>query len=351
MGRQKVSARQQPSGARLDEEGQRLWRWEGTGALEEFYSVTTMISGGVPKHLQAWYAKLVAELAYADVMSHGPNSRASAIARRWAAEGSRYIADLRAQGMKLEKADETSQGLALRWLKGAADRVRDLAAETGSDVHDAAEAFVLEHAREGARIYAATGMIPVWPEHIAPKMASFVRFLNDYRPVYLATEARIYNRTRSYGGQSDAFLRVKVPDEWSPPPWMSRPFVHERAGGEPGWLSLCTDYKSGKAIYHEVTLQTAAYRNGEFIGAPDGRTELAVPPVDGTAVLHLTPKTYMFKLLRADERPFRTFLYAREIFAWIDQESRVGTRTWLGETVPIDLADALAASIEHAEVA
>ena len=343
-----MAARQQPSGARLDEEGQRLWRWEGTGALEEFYSVTTMIGGGVPKHLTAWYAKLVAELAYADILAHGPHSRASAIARRWAAAGRLYIAELRDAGMKLERADETPKGLALRWLKGEPDRVRDLAAAKGSDVHDAAEQFVLEHAREGARIYAATGMIPTWPDDIAPHMASFVRFLNDHRPVYLATEARVYNRTRSYAGQADAFLRVRVPDDWTPPPWITRPFVHERAGGEPGWLSLCTDYKSGKAIYHEVALQTKAYAEGEFIGAPDGRTELAVPAVDGTAVLHLTPKGYHFDLLRADEYIFRVFLFAREIFAWVNRESRVGTRTWRGEPVPTDLADALAASLEVA---
>ena len=346
-----ITTRQQPAGARLDEDGQRLWRWEGTGAVEEFYSVTTMISGGVPKHLQKHYAKLAAELAYGDVLSHGPHSRASAIARRWARSGRLYLDELRASGMKLEKADETPRGLALRWLKGAADRHRDAAAAIGSDVHEAAEAFVLEHAREGARLYAGTGMIPVWPDDIASRMGSFVRFLNAYRPVYLATEARVFNRTRSYAGQTDAFLRVKVPDDWSPPYWITRPFVHERQGGEPGWLTLCTDYKGGREVYHEVTIQTAAYRNGEFIGGPDWVTELPVPKVDGTAVLHLTPRDYKFKLLRADERPFRVFLFAREIFAWIDQESRVGTRTWLGETVPTDLADALAASLEVVGVA
>lgn len=331
--------RMQPAGARLDEQGQRLWRWEGTGALEEFYSATTMISGGMPKHLEAWYAKEVAQLAYADVLSHGPHSRSSAIARRWAAAGRAYLDELRASGMKLEKADETPQGLALRYLKGAADRLRDAAAASGSDVHDAAEEFVLEHAREGARLYAATGELPVWPEHIAAKMASFVAFLDERRPIYIATEARVFNRTRSYAGQCDAFLRVKVPDAWVPPSWMSRPFVWEREGGPAGWLTLANDYKSGRAIYHEVAVQTAAYRNGEFIGAPDGVTELPVPACDGTAVLHLRPKGYTFRLLQADDRPFRVFLFAREVFAWIREQGLVGTRTWLGEDVPNEISE------------
>lgn len=338
-----MTFREQPEGARLDEAGQRLWTWTGTGAVEEFYSVTTMLNGGVPKHLQAWTAKLVAELAYADVEAHGADALDF-----WARDGRVYLDSLRDAGMKLEKADESPKGLALRWLKGAADRFRDDAAAKGSDVHNAAEAFVLDHAREGIRWWVATGELPRWPDHIAAKMGSLVRFLNEYRPIYLYTEARVFNRSRSYAGQGDAFLRVKVPDDWTAPPWMSRPFVWELEGGDPGWITLCVDYKSGRDIYHEVTLQTAAYSHGEFIGGPDRMTELPVPRVDGTAVLHLTAKGYKFRLLRADERPFRVFLFAREIFAWGHEQSRVGTRTWLGEPVPTDLIDALAASLEVA---
>ena len=346
-----MTARQQPIGARLDEDGQRLWTWSGTGALEEFFSVTTMISGGIPKHLEAHYAKLAAELAYADVLARGPHSRASAIARRWAAAGRAYLDEQRAGGMKLVRADETPKGLALRWLKGAADRHRDAAAALGSDVHDEAEAFVLEHAREGARLYAATGILPEWPEPIAERMASFVRWLNDYRPIYLATEARVYSRSRSYAGQADAFLRVKVPDDWTPPAWVSRPFVLEREGGPAGWLTVCNDYKSGKEIYHEVAVQTAAYMNGDFIGLRDGVTELAVPAVDSGAVLHLTPRGYRFELVGPTDRAFRVFLFAREIFAWVNEQTHIGTRSWLGGPVPIDVADALEASITASEVA
>lgn len=335
--------RPQPAGARLDQEGNRLWTWEGRGYLEEFYSVTTMINGGIPKHLQNWTAKVIAELVYADVELYGGDAL-----DHWAEAGRDYLDALRDAGMKLAKADESPKGLALRYLKGAADRTRDAAAKIGEDVHDAAEAFVLQHAREGARLYAATGELPAWPDEIASRMASFTRFLADHRPIYLATEARIYNRTRSYGGQADAFLRVRVPDDWEPPTWISRPFVWERQGGPAGWLSLCTDYKSGREIYHEVAVQTAAYANGEFIGAPDGTTELEVPRTDSGAVLHLTPKGYRFELVGPTERAFRVFLFAREIFAWTSEQSRVGTRSWMGGPVPTDLEDALRASVEVA---
>lgn len=326
-----MSSGQQPAGARLDDSGNRLWQWSGTGTLEEFYSVTTMLGGGVPKHLEAWYSKLVAELVMADMAK--PHSRAQAIVRRWERAGRAWVAERQAAGeLKSIKADKlTAAEFALRWLKGAPDRTRDRAAVLGSDVHAASEEFVLQHAREGARLWIETGEIPEWTDDIAPHMASFVSFLADYRPVYLATEARMFSRSRSYAGQCDAFLRVKVPDGWQAPPWIRLPLV------EPGWLTLCVDYKSGKAIYHEVALQTAAYANADFVGAPDNVTELPVPQVDGTAVLHITPKGYAFRLLRFDDQVFRTFLFAREIFAWVSRESLVGTRTWLGEPVPSDV--------------
>jgi hypothetical protein len=335
--------RQQPAGARLDQDGNRLWTWTGTGAVEEFFSVTTVINGGIPKHLQAWAAKLVAEQAYADVETHGAEALA-----HWAQVGRGYLDDLRDNGMKLERADESPKGLALRYLKGAPDRFRDAAANKGSDVHDEAESFILRHARQGARVYVATGDLPAWPAEIADYMASFIRFIHEYRPIYLATEARVFSRSRSYAGQADAFLRVKVPDDWTPPPWITRPFVWEREGGPAGWLTTCTDYKSGREIYHEVAPQTAAYANGDFIGAPDGQTELPVPATDSGAVLHLTPKKFRFELVGPTEHAFRVFLYAREIFAWTRAQSLVATRTWLGGPIPPDLEDALARSLEAA---
>jgi hypothetical protein len=310
-----VSSGEQPIGARLDEAGNRLWSWTGRGYLEEFYSVTTMIGGGIPKHLQNWYAKLVAELAYADVERHGADAL-----DHWATEGRAYIDELRANG----RADETPKGLALRYLKGAAERERDAAARRGSEVHDEAEAHVLKHAREGARFFAETHELPVWPDEIAPKMASFDRFLRERRPIYLYTEANVFSRTRSYAGRADAFLRAKVPDDWTPPPWISRPFVWEQDGGPPGWLTLCTDYKSGREIYHEVAAQTAAYANGDFIGGPDRVTELPIPRVDSGAVLHLTPTKFRFEAVGPMDHAFRVFLYAREIFLRLGRRPEPG---------------------------
>ena len=310
-----------PAGARLDELGNRLYTWTGAGRVEEFYSVTTIIGMGIPKHLAPWAAKLVAELAYGDVLSHGPNSRASAIARRWARSGRVYIDAQRADGMKLAKADESPKGLALRYLKGQPDRVRDAAAQRGSAVHDEAETFVLSRIREGARMYAETGDLPDWHTDIAPHMAQFVAWLRAYRPRYIATEATVYNRTQVYAGTGDAFIEIPINGRWT---------------------TLCLDYKSGRAIYPEVAIQTSAYAHGEFVGGADRVTEYPVPKVDGTAVLHLTPRGYAFRLLRYDDAVWQSFLYAREIFRWAIDISK----TALGEPIAQDVEDALVASLE-----
>jgi hypothetical protein len=313
-----------PIGARLDATGNRIYTWHGRGYPEEFYSVTTIIGLGVPKYLAPWAAKLVAELAYGDVLAKGPHSRASAIVKRWAKEGAAYVTAQREAGMKLDKVKLTdSQDMALRYLKGQPDRVRDAAGERGTRVHEASEEFVLDRAREGARMYQVTGELPPWTPDIASHMDSFVRFINDFRPRYISTEATVFSRADQYAGTCDAFMEVRVDGRW---------------------FSLAVDYKSGRGIYPEVALQCSAYRHGEFVGGADQVTEHPVPVTDGTAVLHLTPKGYKFRLLRDDDATYRTFLYAREIFRWAIDLSK----TALGDTIQPDLEDALAASLEVA---
>lgn len=311
--------RRQPATARLDAFGRRLYTWTGRGRIEEFYSSTTLIGGGVPKHLAPWAAKLVAERAYEDVLAHG-----AGVLDYWAAQGAEYIALQREGGMKLKGVDESPRGLSLRYLKGEPDRVRNAAADRGSAVHEASEDFVLARAREGVRFYVEEGQIPSFDPEIAPHMVGLVNWLNDHRPQILATEATVYNRTQSYAGTADLFAIV----------------LHNGA-----WRVFCIDYKSGRAIWPDVALQVCSYARGEFIGAPDNVTELPVPQVERTAVLHLDPKAprgYSFRELRYDEAVWNAFLFAREVFRWSIETSK----TAIGAEIAPDLEDALATSLE-----
>lgn len=310
-----MTERRQPTTARLDEFGRRLYTWTGRGAIEEFYSTTTMIGGGLPKHLVPWASKLVAELAYDDVLQHGQG-----VLDYWAEAGQAYLDAQRAAGMKLQKADTTARGLALRYLKGQPDRVRDHAADRGSAVHEASEDFVLARVREGIRFYADEHEVPNFDPEIAPYMASLVSWLNHFRPRILATEATVYNRTQSYAGTADLFAEVYIRGQW---------------------VRLCIDYKSGRAIWPDVAMQVCSYARGEFIGGPDNVTELEVPQVDGTAVLHLRPDGYSFKRLRYDDVVWHAFLFVREVFRWTTDIAK----TAIGDDIAPDLDDALAASL------
>ena len=109
-------------------ESGRFYVWHG----ERYRSVTSIISGGLPKPaLIGWAKKVTAEYAVANLES-----------------------------LKVLVADDPAG--AVDWLKGAAYRDRDRKADIGLAIHAAAEAYVLE------------APYPAWPEAVAPYMRAFV---------------------------------------------------------------------------------------------------------------------------------------------------------------------------------
>lgn len=325
-----------PVTARLDDEGRRLYTWTGRGRVESFYSVTTIIGLAVPKHaLIPWTAKTIAELAYRDVAMplglRGRRRGARALGM-WAQLGRAWVKEIQAGGglTSIKLAKLTDEELALRWLKGETERVRDEAATRGSDVHAAAEDLVLEHVKEATkdgeliRLILDGKRLPAWPDAIRPWMENgFVPWVRAFRPRIVATEATVYNRSQAYAGTADTFLEALI--------------------DELGWLRLCVDYKSSKAIYPEVAMQCEAYARGEFLGGADLKTEFPVPAVDGTAVLHLTAKGYEFTRLRHDDAIWTAFLYVREVFRWVIETSKSA----IGDQLLPDVEDALVASLEE----
>lgn len=251
-----------------------------------YWSVTTIISGGVPKPwLGGWAAKMVAE----GVVN--------------------LIDELPGIVRKDEKA-------ALKMIKGFPWTRRDEAADIGTAVHDAAEALVLGKP---------------WPELKDPRAAAsldaFRTWFNDFRPHFLSVEAPVYSDKQRYAGTLDAIIDVEIDG------------VAQR---------LLIDYKTGKDVYSEVGLQLAAYRYAEaFLGLPDG-SEADVPAVDGCAVVHLRPEGYRFLPIRADEEIFRAFLFAREMFRFSEElaDTVVGDPVALPDEA---LARQLALSIEQTE--
>lgn len=289
----------QPKNARRTSTG-RLYEWRAPGLPmdqepERFWSVTTIIKGGLPAPaLMAWGMKSVAEFAVA-------NYRQLA-----AMVGSSYRFERDAEGRIVGVLDDPDAVVsAIDWLKGSPYRERERKADAGTAIHAHAEAYALGK--------------PMPEPHpgIADQVASFHRFLEHYQPApvkheggFWMAEASVYNRTEAYAGTLDAIMDI---------PRLGRVLI---------------DYKSAKGVYAETAMQLAAYRFAEFIGLPDG-TEWPMPAVDGCAVLHLHPEAgpdgYALVPVIADEQVFTAFKYAREVFRWAEETSK-GV---IGKPIPV----------------
>lgn len=243
---------------------------------EKFWSVTTIISGGLPKPaLLPWGIKSTAEAAV------------------------RYRKTLFAMTGECERngactPDDwcTVCDAAVRWLKSQPYQQRDKAADLGTKIHEAAEAYKLGKP------------MPPWPDDIAPSMAQFEKFLLAFAPTFEQVEQTVYHRGQRYAGTLDAILTLS------------------------DGRRVIVDYKTGKAVYPEVGLQLAAYRYAEYMRLPDN-TESPVPPVDSAAVLHLLPGSWQFIDVRADQEVFTAFLYCRETFRFMEELSK----TVIGEAL------------------
>lgn len=245
-----------PRNATTGRGGKRFYSWRN----ENYWSVTTIISGGIPKPaLLPWGIKMVAE-------------------------GAADMAD------KLPAMVATDREGAIRFLKGLPYAKRDAAGDLGTLVHAAVEAHSLKRP------------MPPWNKLVEPYMRGFAQFLEDFSPTFTATEASVYNRSQKYAGTLDAIATFTLP-------------LYEQPG------SYLLDVKSGKGVYAEVGLQCSAYAHAEFIGLPDG-SEAPMPSVDGALCLHLTPTGYRLIEVRADDEVFQAFLYAREVFRWQEETSK-----------------------------
>ena len=211
-----------------------------------FPSVTTIISGGVPKPLLVpWAAKVTAE---------------------WVVENIEEVNRL----IELNPDD------ALTIIKGARFKSSNKAANLGTRLHDIADKHI-----NGEKL-------PTISKDLEGYVKAYLRFLDEYKPVPLLTEKKVFSLTHDYAGTFDAIVEID---------------------GE----NYLIDYKTGKGVYPEVALQLAAYRYAEFYMDEDGN-DLDLPRIDKCAVVHLRPRSYGFIPVRADEEVFKYFRAVRKVF-------------------------------------
>lgn len=266
----------------------RFYEWRN----DRYFSVTTIIGGGIPKPaLINWAKKFVADYTL----------------DQW------VLLSRKVELMETieDDDDRASERETIRkWLSDSPYRDRDKKADLGTLVHDYAEAHTL-----------GKPMPPI-PDDAAPFLEQFRQFIDQYEPTFIAVEAPCLSREQKYAGTLDAiaeFPTGKFTDRFLATVLGSldeidieQRVAHLRIRGT---VRLLLDWKTSKSgIFPEVGLQLAAYRYADtFLGMPDG-SEATMPEVDGAAAVNLRPEKFTIYPVMTDETIYRTFLYAREVF-------------------------------------
>jgi hypothetical protein len=159
----------------------------------------------------------------------------------------------------------------------------------GTDIHNLAKAHL-------------AGEEILVPEELEGHVDAYEKFLEEWRPIELAVERPVGNRTWRYMGTPDLIAQL--------------------ADGQI-WL---LDWKTrDSGIWPEDALQLAAYRNAEFL-LIDDETEVPMPKVDACGAIHLTAEEYVLRPLEAGDETFRRFLHVIAVaeFATADRWDYVG---------------------------
>lgn len=207
--------------------------------------VTTLLNKGLPKPaLTYWSAKMVAE----------------------------YVADNESDVEALRRA---GRGPMVAALKATPWQSRDTAAIRGTDVHALAENLI--HGRE----------VQV-PDHLAPYVEGYVKWLDAWQPEAILTERPCGNRHWWYAGTFDVIYRLR------------------------DGRTILADNKTGSGVYGDAALQLAGYAGAEFY-VDDAGDEQPLPAVDGLAVIHITANGTDLYEVADPEAAWKDFLHV----AWV----------------------------------
>lgn len=334
-----VTRIREPALSRHDEEDRRFYDWTGEWPswlppkpIGRFWSVTTLLSAGMPKFLAAHYAKRSSDLALDYLEAHG-RRWARTLLRELAQHGRDDLEREQAHGrlLSIDASKLTPRDFQYRHLAGAAPRYRDSAGDRGSAVHEVAEDIVLEIIGQVIQ----NGLDPTTHRIVLPKQlphhseevdpyihVSFRAFIEDFAPWYFLTEASVFSRF-GYAGTLDAGLEI----------------IH---GGKR--IRVLVDYTTSAGVYPDKGLQVTAYRRADFIGLPDG-TAIKLPEFDKAAVLYLTPEgryPYALRFVDTGDPVYRVFLNVCEVGRWFlpsDGYPKGIAATVLGKRVFPDSAD------------
>lgn len=253
-------------------------------------SVTTILSGGVPKPgLVHWAGNMCTDSAIENLPALVAASR-----------NPEQLAELRS------------------YITKAHTRKKDERADVGSAVHKIIECNLLglelpTSVMVGEEEYRFDG-----PE-LAPFVENFKRFLDEWEPAFEASEMVVANPEHGYAGTLDFILSSQglIGDAL-------RSFGFEI----PENVGIMGDTKTGgdwdkvtsaghvHGVYPEAGLQMSAYRKGQHCWLRDGQRVPMPATAEVGVVLHLRPEGYRIYPVLCGDDTYRYFRYAQVVDEW-----------------------------------
>lgn len=185
---------------------------------------------------------------------------------------------------------EFGQDAAIDALKKLADAKRDKAGDLGTRVHALAE--VLAHGKPED-----VADLVISPEE-SPYVNAYLRWMEEWKPVFFAAEYMVCSLTHRYAGTGDLVVQMRG-ERWR------------------------LDTKTSTGVYPETGLQLAAAHYAEFSGRPNDPKKYAIPKATRHGVLHLRPDgTYAVVPYAVTPDTFAVFLAARAVWQWLEGDAK-----------------------------
>lgn len=172
----------------------------------------------------------------------------------------------------------------LRTAKNASKDYTEATQRRGNEVHQAAED------------YAMHGIKPTTWEHGGQEyFEGVVKFIDDFRPEFIAVEKTVYGETKDglgYAGTIDFIARIN------------------------GRI-YAGDWKTSKEIHNDVGLQLAAGIKAHSMITDDGEGLEPNMSFDGAIAVHLGPDGYSVYLVDDVDHCWQEFSYMRNVWNWV----------------------------------
>lgn len=180
----------------------------------------------------------------------------------------------------------------------------------GTDLHKAAEQLAL-------------GQEPQIEEQNRPYLDQFLRFLDDFQPEYVMSEAPVYHLRYSYAGTCDGIVVI----DGQRLLFDIKTTAHSKESGR------------SRPPFDNHVLQICAYRHAELVGLlaervethrgryysfdPSKHTE-PMPETDGAVCLVVSPHDYELIPVRSNDEVFRAWLAVLELARFKEETMKVG---------------------------